>query len=258
MIWSNIKLSSFLLMLSFITFMCLILIYIKYLKKNSIDIVIARYNENLDWINKLDLNKFRNIIIYNKGDKESINLNHISNIKIIDLKNVGRCDHTYLYHIINNYNNLADVTVFLPGSANMDYKWKMTNKVINKVLETNDSVFFANNTSIDSLYQFKLDNWKSSSPENVKKNPESKLEPCPERPFGKWYINNFRNIPIEYVVYCGIFAVSREDIHKQDISFYKKIIKYVDYHSNPEAGHYIERSWMSMFYPVKKECIYFN
>ena len=29
---------------------------------------------------------------------------------IINLDNVGRESHTYLYHVINNYNNLSDIT----------------------------------------------------------------------------------------------------------------------------------------------------
>ena len=36
--------------------------------------------------------------------------------KVISLKNLGKCDHTYFHHIVNNYNKLADVTIFLPGS----------------------------------------------------------------------------------------------------------------------------------------------
>jgi hypothetical protein len=42
--------------------------------------------------------------------------------KIVNLPNVGKCDHTYLYHIINNYNNLSKILVFLPGSINMENK----------------------------------------------------------------------------------------------------------------------------------------
>ena len=34
----------------------------------------------------------------------------------IKLKNIGREGETFLYHIINNYYNLDDVTVFLQGN----------------------------------------------------------------------------------------------------------------------------------------------
>ena len=36
---------------------------------------------------------------------------------IINLENVGVCVHTYFYHIIEHYDNLDDIIVFLPGSC---------------------------------------------------------------------------------------------------------------------------------------------
>ena len=74
----------------------------------SCEIVIARYNENLDWVNKLDPSI--KVTIYNKG------LNDI-NFPFITLPNVGRETHTYLYHIIHNYKSLADQTIFCQGNT---------------------------------------------------------------------------------------------------------------------------------------------
>jgi len=71
------------------------------------EIVIARYNENLDWIKLLDKNI--KITIYNKGEP----IDYPS----IKLPNIGRESHTYLYHIINNYNKLADKTIFCQGDS---------------------------------------------------------------------------------------------------------------------------------------------
>ena len=66
-------------------------------------LVIARYNENLEWLNYID-NKIYDIYIYNKGDNIKLN-NNLNNIIITDIVNIGREAHTYLYHIINHYNN---------------------------------------------------------------------------------------------------------------------------------------------------------
>lgn len=71
-------------------------------------VVIARYNESLEWSSNIS-NTRTKCIIYNKGSK----LDHIG--PIIHLPNVGREEHTYLYHIINNYDNLSDYTMFLQG-----------------------------------------------------------------------------------------------------------------------------------------------
>lgn len=64
-------------------------------------LVIARFNEDISWSNCFPS------IIYNKGEYQSNSIN---------IKNVGREAHTYLYHIINNYDNLAEVTCFFQGT----------------------------------------------------------------------------------------------------------------------------------------------
>jgi hypothetical protein len=71
------------------------------------EIVIARYNEDLSWTKKLP-NSIK-ITIYNKGND--------IDYPCIKLPNVGRESHTYLYHIIENYNNLADQTIFCQGDS---------------------------------------------------------------------------------------------------------------------------------------------
>lgn len=218
------------------------------------DLVIARYNESLSWLSELDLTKFRRIIIYNKGNP----LNAITSCDIVNLPNVGRCDHTYLYHIINNYDNLSPVTIFLPGSCSMDSKWDRTKRTIDMSIKKCNSVFIVQRfTNVkNDLYDFKLDKWAASNKENVEINPEQSLKWCEDRPFGKWYAKNFGDIVITGVSYFGIFAVSKEHIHNRNIESYKELIKYLDNHSNPEAGHYFERAWLAVFNKVDSDCLY--
>lgn len=78
------------------------------MSKNKIEIVVARYNENLDWLKLLPKN-FK-ITVYNKG------LDDID-VPSIKLPNVGRESHTYLQHIISNYDNLSDKTIFCQGDS---------------------------------------------------------------------------------------------------------------------------------------------
>ena len=70
------------------------------------DIVVARYNEDISWLS--NINTIYNKVIYNKGEN---NLEYAS----IPLKNWGGDAHTYIHHIVNNYDNLADYTVFIQG-----------------------------------------------------------------------------------------------------------------------------------------------
>lgn len=247
-----------------ILFICIFLnmeIFTNSTIKKRIDIVIARYAEPLDWLcnddilnNIQDENVDTNIFIYNKG-KDNINLCNLpSHIRVYikNIENVGRCDHTYLYHIIQNYYNLGDVTIFLPGSADMYSKYDKTKDIISKSYTDLDSVFICNKYDEDILSiigDFQLDNWMSSNEHNSHQNTEEKLLPCNERPFKIWYEKIFGNVNINHITFYGIFSVSQNDIHNRPIDFYEHLISYVNTHHNPEAGHYIERSWIAIFKP---------
>ena len=84
-----------------------------------IDIIIARYNEDLNWMLESPFNNFK-YIVYNKGDNDNFCKENVK--QIINISNLGKCDHTYLYHIVNNYYNLAEILVFFPGSIQMPEK----------------------------------------------------------------------------------------------------------------------------------------
>ena len=48
----------------------------------------------------------------------------------------------------------------------------------------------------------------------------------------------------------GVFSIHKFDIIKHPISRYEKLLAAVERHSNPEVGHYIERAWGAIFYPI--------
>ena len=258
----------FLLILCMLLFLLIIYIAFLQLKSKSkdnfdqvktVDIVVARYNESLDWL-YTDFSTYINnpkvkttIFIYNKGADIIANSITNTNTNIINLPNVGREAHTHLYHIINNYDNLADVTIFLTGSANMDHKIGNTSIIIQKSYQDLDSTFVCQKTDLQSLYNFSIDEWKSSNNLNAGKNMGDELQPCDPRPFGKWYeqIFNESNTPISALCYYGIFSVSKNNIHNRSLSFYENLIKYVDSHHNTEAGHYFERAWIAIFHPIE-------
>ncbi len=228
--------------------------------KNKITIIIARYKEDISYLLNDEFKNYH-IIIYNKGNEIS-NQEIINKYKIIQLPNVGKCDHTYLHHIIENYDNISDVTIFLPASFYlMDYKKNRGLKVIEKANETNNTVFPVTNVGssvleTDYLNNFALNEWKTSFGNNQESNQSYQTKLSPERPYGKWYEKHFPNNKCPYVCYMGIFAISKEDIHKNPLEKYKTLISYVDDDVNPEAGHFIERAWVSLFYPIDESCVY--
>jgi hypothetical protein len=215
----------------------------------TIELVIARYNEDLEWTTKEPFNKYK-YTVYNKGENENFNKTNVN--EIISVDNVGRCDHTYLYHIINNYNDLADIVVFLPGSLDMSNKIDTAERLINNITNLNKAVFLGTYSDDvkEEFYDFKLDEWQASYGLNADINNETKLLKSPTRPFGKWFQKNFGDIKVNYHCYFGIFSIDRRDIIQNPIPYYQFLIKDLETHSNPEAGHYFERSWAAVFHPL--------
>ena len=225
----------------------------------NIEIVISRYNENLDFLFKKPFSDCENITCYDKGEFKPKS-GYPLNCTVIRLPNVGRCDHTYLYHIIKNYNKLYDMTVFLPASCTMSYKKNPTYHVLSNVHKLKTVLTHkSNHDYIPGFYDFSLDFYSATNPSNKKLNPESKLLLSPIRPFGKWYKHNYpelENAPIHYACWYGILSVSKKDILRNPIDKYRKLISYIDHHSNPEVGHYMERSWGALFLQDKETLEY--
>jgi hypothetical protein len=214
-------------------------------------IVIARYNEDLKWLNDKKFNKFK-CIIYNKGVNDTFYKPPKS--KVIKLKNVGMCDHTYLHHIVTNYDDLNKITIFLPGSADMEYKMVRVKKLFKEIHKRDKAVFLFNdeyNNIKEDLYNFTIDTWKVSHNKNNKLNTTNKLVPSSIRPFGKWFENKFGDTIATHISYYGIFSVSRKDITQKPKSYYVDLLNEINKVKNHETSHYFERSWEAVLYPLK-------
>ncbi len=225
-------------------------------ENNDIEIVVARYNEDLEWLREKPYSTIP-VIIYNKGPNQDF-YKPLLLKKIVKLPNVGVCDHTYLYHIIENYDNLSNVTIFLPGSCMDDTKIERTETIVNNTIETNNTVIYGdyNIQDIkDRIYDFTLDNWFTSNKKNKELNNSSKLRQCDINPFGKWYESIFEDITNNYMSILGIFSASRKHIHNKDKDFYEKLIEFVNKNKNEECAHYIERSWISILSPLPDKYI---
>jgi hypothetical protein len=204
-------------------------------------IVVARYNEDVSF-----LNNYKDItIIYNKG-KDDLNYN----FNIIKLPNIGRESHTYLYHIINNYDNLADKIIFFQGKID-DHNVLPLDEYFNNEKftgkKTKHNIDFLK-TRIKHFGKY-LDDLNSGSLYPSKITPLEWLEEC-----------GFNNIKNFELVWGANFSVLKSVILKKPKIFYENLIKYVDKHMNPEEGHYFERSWNIIYthpnYNIKKIILY--
>ena len=103
----------------------------------EVEIVISKYEEDISWVSDLQ----HPYVIYDKSDTPIE--------KSIHLKNLGREANTFLYHIVNQYTTLAEVTIFLQGNP-FDHSYlleKDKNKFIQLVNNENA------NSSFHSAYQ---------------------------------------------------------------------------------------------------------
>lgn len=190
-----------------------------------IDIVIARYKENIDWIHSLNID-LKNIKIYNKFDNNSN----------LSLNNIGRESHTYLYHIIQNYDELTDYIIFLQGDP-----FPHNHNIINQI---NDFLLSSPSTKFIPLAPITVEGLHGNS-----------------------YVHHPHGLPMYYFldllfekhninnIECGYgaqFVVHKDNITCRPKRFYEFLIKFVSSEINPIEGYIFERLWQYIFNPSIK------
>ena len=194
------------------------------------EFVISQYKENLDWLAPVA----NHCHIYHKAGEV---IPHFEYRQWEKLPNVGREGHTYLHHIINNYDYLADITVFLQGSLSTELWFGRAFKNIGEYV----SLAHKNRFSCSSLEE-KYSNWGKI------KEVESEHHKAKDT-FGKYWqdVFGYPHPKTIDVCYAGCFSVTRGLIQQHPIQFYKKLLSTVDFSSDPVEGHYLERLWNSIF-----------
>jgi hypothetical protein len=212
----------------------------------NIKLIIARYNETLDWLKESPFNKYK-AIVYNKGPNENFEKSNVE--KIINLKNVGRESHTYFHHVINNYDNLADITIFLPGSLHIKHKKIKATRLIKLIEKYMLPVYLADVKVFNFkkiAYNLTVRTYNTNTQINRNINPSTIVTQANIFPYGKWCEDKFDK-PIKYFSGSGIISASRENILKKTKEYYIKFYNELDNSLNPEEGFYNELSWSETF-----------
>lgn len=222
-------------------------------ERSKLQIVVARYRENLDWLKNDPFNKY-SVIVYNKGGNSDF-YKHPHAEEIV-LPNIGLEIHSFLFHIINNYDNLAPITAFFQGSIDLPYKYNRAAMTITESIKRNTTILGGgevfNNIKHD-LYNFQADNYQMSHHTNPTTDLNRMPVPCIIRPFGRWYEHLFGDLVTRIMALNHIIAVKKEHILRQPIEFYKNLISFVENAEEgcqPEVVHYFERAWSAIFYPL--------
>jgi hypothetical protein len=185
-------------------------------------VLVARYQESVDWTNGLE-----NVIIYNKGPGVP-NSKHPS----ITLPNIGREGHTYLYHIIENYDNLDDYTCFLQGFP-FDHSPDIEKRL--KLFMENPVPFaFMSGRLYNSYLCYDCSN------------PGDSEHATLIRAYYDIFGVHKTNQPFQFGAGAQ-FIVSRDSIRSRSKEFYKNILRIMSTDINPAEGCALERFWHMIF-----------
>ena len=228
-----------------------------------VTVVVARYREDVAWMASPHWRQVvHRFYLYCKGP-ELTDAEHAAlpdNVVVCRLPNVGRCDHTYVHHIVEHY-GAKGVTVFVSGDANNPRKGPKIHRVIWLAALTGTTVFSGGPIEGDSPAfgdNFHLNAYLSQNDCNRRdEGADTSLRAATPRPYGTWFRDRFPGEPFPTLVcWMSIFAVHRRHITQHPVARYQGLRDELADHPNPEAGHFVERSWVTIFGPVPKECLY--
>ena len=151
--------------------------------------------------------------------------------------NVGRCDHTFLHHLVHHYDALPAVLVFVSGDGDDARKGPKIHRVLRWALDYRDTVLSGRRVADvhsmprlvasggcmahQQLASVCMDHHLSMNEVNrVDEGASTVLQPAPTRPFGKWYAQQFpelENVPIRILCYTSIFAVHRRHVQQHPV-----------------------------------------
>ena len=205
---------------------------------NKNQIVISRFNENLNWLNKWK-SEF-DIVVYNKG--EEIN---DSEYNYVNVPNYGRESHTYLYHIVKNYDSLYNGTIFLQGDI-QDIGVNVFTNLMQYVSGIENDGFSSSNIGF-----FNETLWNDIdflSDPKYKQQVQSGFLKLSEIKFKDYIKKHLNKIPqITPVFWCGCFGVRKDFILSRPKKFYEDLLKSVPEYHTPEEAHFLERMWAYIF-----------
>jgi len=208
-------------------------------------ICVARYNETIDWL------LWRNSIVYNKGNDIDPRLRDRLHA-FIQLENVGREAGTYLTHIIRNYDNLSQITVFVQGRIKDHVRIAETSFIKMIVSQARENGFSNQRmiTNTDHNHPHWGKEWNKNYLGGTEWYKQNEYNSNVHVTFNEWF-ENMIEMPYpdrEINLYPNaIFAVDKDHILSRPKSYYQKLLDNVNWHSDPVEAHFLERSWYYIF-----------
>lgn len=190
-------------------------------------IVVAKYNEDIKWTKMLK-GDF-NLIVYDKDPRQTheSGQSQDSGHEHVCLPNIGREAHTYLHHIVSNWDNLAEHTIFLQGWP-FDHFVKMEH--IQKAIDDKvDQV-----SQIGTMSYLYCDRFG---------HPD-----YPNKPIGEYFTKILKREPPELIYFTlhgAQFIVNKKCIKNKSLDFWKDLLKMSE--TIEDFPWIIERLWLYIF-----------
>lgn len=234
----------------------------------TVDMVIAAFSSPSTLMVKAilaalpDHVRERRIFYYFKGPKQEHDLADLQQlppparlVSVGRLPNVGRCDHTYLHHIVQNYHSLGNVTLFLKDTTALHaHLSQMTNVLgLARTMPPTLKAWCVRGAGWESR-NFELPTYKSEQCWRFGRcYGDEQYRRATITPLGNW-LDNLAGRDSEtakpgFVYSCmgGIFAASASAVRSTSLQTYRKLSDEMDDGDSLEAGHYMERAWFHLF-----------
>lgn len=199
----------------------------------GLELVVARYREELNWLRKVPpvIQK----TIYNKNP--GVDAPDDGYPGGTPLPNVGREAQTYLWHLVRRYDDLADVTIFCQGKP-FDHAYDFHHRL---------RAFAAAPESVGTF------DWMGHTIDTDDDRGERLFKPWSKNEDGRGLdLRGFHRAlfgsdgPAWYPFVLGAqFAIRRKLIQSRPREFYERALRVSE--TFPDAAHCFERSWNHVF-----------
>jgi hypothetical protein len=181
------------------------------LDKTKLKVIVARYNEDVEWVDKIKYDT----IVFNKNEND---VNLFEN----NLPNVGREGHTFFSYIVNNYEYLPEYVAFLQGKPN--------DHCANFIDDINTFSFNTEFKQLGPLFE------EITTNEHIN-----------QQVIG--YANKIGfeiKFPL-YYVRGAQYIISRNLLHKKPKAYYEKILDTLSYDVYPWDGLNVEKTLFQIY-----------
>lgn len=202
-------------------------------------IVVARYNEDVSWLAPCA----RDVVLYNKraADDEVPLLEGCAERH--NLPNVGREAHTYLTYIVTHYDALPPHVVFTQGCVADHPSWKSDPACVRNLLSNRADMMpgasekYASEKDVAVMEGCRVGKYRNETLASAGMTLGA---------YWRTYVSATKPF-VGRVHWFALLSVSARAIRSVPLDVYRGLLETVSHANAPEAAHFLERLWYSIF-----------